>query len=1234
MNCGHDIDNFGNYPYKADVINKPWKLTCPACDMSFPTNDFASYYKSGLDANGKFQSKLANKSYLVNTLYPEKGKNWGVDDGYGYIDQSGKKYTFIAYYAHWSLWHGGIIRNALNAFTNAYMYTGEQKYADAGIVMLDRIADLYPEMNTLDMTVSNGFQHSNGGVQGKGKIVGSIWETNMVDHFISAYDALYPGFATLGEEAMNLLKTKSKGSKTKPDDLRLNIEIGILHQTYFSVLNGDIKGNSGMHQSTLTRAAVVLDDPKVTPKWLDFVFQPGDGYSTGGNVNILFVDVIDRDGFGTEASPGYNSLWLNEYLNMADILDGYVVKDTDLSYDMYTNPKFVKMFSSLFQLIVSDSQTPAIGDTGKTGHASIVAKENYLLIAYLATNDPFFAQAVYYLHKGDVSKLRLSIFDKNPEGIQDRILNVIKDHGEYKATGVNLTGYGYACLKQNMITSILDSPVTYPAVVSLEVKDLEFPGIYGGSMTVSNGIASFSPKKAGDAFLAGFYLDNDDGDYEVVFGCPENNSNGSYNVYIDGKMLQSKVDFSAKAVYFYKTAPLTKGYHYLSLEATSESELQFTTILLNKNSQSTGISSAKNPEFSFAVYYGRNTGHGHRDTLNLHLFAFNISLAPDLGYPEYADSVDMHRRWVSTTISHNTVIVNDTEQLKSVIGKTEHYDKNAYVQLSDISANVYDETSEYRRTTAMITANDSLAYYVDFFRVTGGSSHIYSFHGGEAESVETEGLNLKKQADESGNYIGTYESPYLDWGTVTDSRMAWFKNVDRDADPGNTFKVVWNLVDTYDMSKGISEKHGLKMEMTMFGDFTEVALADGIPPRNKVNNPSSVRYMMAKKTGRNLSSLFTSVIQAYSDQIIVVDSEPVKVTTENGKNADAHKVAALKVTLSTGRVDYIINSTDNSTTYTVDGLFDFCGFFGVYSVLGDKVMTYAHDATLIGKNTVQNRVNGTIVSLTKKLQLENTIVIKPANDVDVSQLTHKILSGNSLNGQNPVYEIISAKKLEDGNIELNIGSVSLINSYASATDTKNYVYNLKEGDTCYIPLTLVAGKSDAFFFPLYTSINAIILSHDISRNAKKDSLVGFLYAVDTQRTSAFDEIAYTFSLDESFGDGSLFEIRNGNELYLVKDLPDSTTYLLRLTAQSPEDTIAYTEEKSIHRMGRSESETHSIYSFRLKPNGIVPVQDSVNPPQEEKDNFNPLWYFILASGVVLIIAGAAVFWIIKKKKKA
>ncbi|HBE12538.1 MAG TPA: hypothetical protein DCY74_00065, partial [Clostridiales bacterium] len=170
----------------------------------------------------------------------------------------------------------------------------------------------------------NGFQHSNGGVQGKGKIVGSIWETNMVDHFISAYDALYPGFATLGEEAMNLLKTKSKGSKTKPDDLRLNIEIGILHQTYFSVLNGDIKGNSGMHQSTLTRAAVVLDDPKVTPKWLDFVFQPGDGYSTGGNVNILFVDVIDRDGFGTEASPGYNSLWLNEYLNMADILDGYV----------------------------------------------------------------------------------------------------------------------------------------------------------------------------------------------------------------------------------------------------------------------------------------------------------------------------------------------------------------------------------------------------------------------------------------------------------------------------------------------------------------------------------------------------------------------------------------------------------------------------------------------------------------------------------------------------------------------------------------------------------------------------------------------------------------------------------------------------------------------------------------------------------------------------------------------
>lgn len=101
LNCGEEIKASGNYPFLADPVNNPWKLECPKCHMKFPTNDFEAYYKSGLNEHGNFDPLLANKGLLKNTLYPEKGDQWGVDDGNGYIDASGYKYTFIAYYTHW-----------------------------------------------------------------------------------------------------------------------------------------------------------------------------------------------------------------------------------------------------------------------------------------------------------------------------------------------------------------------------------------------------------------------------------------------------------------------------------------------------------------------------------------------------------------------------------------------------------------------------------------------------------------------------------------------------------------------------------------------------------------------------------------------------------------------------------------------------------------------------------------------------------------------------------------------------------------------------------------------------------------------------------------------------------------------------------------------------------------------------------------------------------------------------
>ena len=89
-----------------------------------------------------------------------------------------------------------------------------------------------------------------------------------------------------------------------------------------------IRGNVGMHQSTLAMAAVVYDTFPDTKEWLDFQQSdrrtcPKSLAGNRGNMLTSLVNDVDRDGNGNESAPGYNRLWLGNYLQVADVLYGY-----------------------------------------------------------------------------------------------------------------------------------------------------------------------------------------------------------------------------------------------------------------------------------------------------------------------------------------------------------------------------------------------------------------------------------------------------------------------------------------------------------------------------------------------------------------------------------------------------------------------------------------------------------------------------------------------------------------------------------------------------------------------------------------------------------------------------------------------------------------------------------------------------------------------------------------------
>ncbi|MEF3310051.1 heparinase II/III family protein [Paenibacillus sp. GYB004] len=440
---------YGPYGYTLD-LDEPWTITDPSSGYQFPTNDFAAYYASGLDRHGIFDPRLADRRLLVNTRYPGKGESWGVDDGFGWVDEHGNRWTFVAYYHHF-LWKN-VVMDVLTGLRDAYLYTGDIRYARTGVILLDRIADVYPDMDTLpyDKAV---FLNSHGG-DGLGKTIGSIWETRLVKLYASAYDAFYPMMDD--RETIDFLAQKARryglaNTKNTAEAIRLNIENGIIREVYPGVRTARIRGNTGYHQSALAMAAVVLDEPGTTEEWLQFVFQSGAylkkpaHHISGGNMLASLVNLVDRDGHGDEGSPGYNSGWLEGYMLISDLLSGY--DNRPESADLYRNVRLKRMFHSQLPLIMLDRYTAQIGDTGLTGNAFRLIDLKVAVKAYELYREPVMAQVAYFLNGNSAEGIHGDIFSEEADRLAARIRHEIDTHGEWKPRSDQMTGFGFAVLR-------------------------------------------------------------------------------------------------------------------------------------------------------------------------------------------------------------------------------------------------------------------------------------------------------------------------------------------------------------------------------------------------------------------------------------------------------------------------------------------------------------------------------------------------------------------------------------------------------------------------------------------------------------------------------------------------------------------------------------------------------------------------------------------------------------------
>ncbi|HOX38952.1 MAG TPA: heparinase II/III family protein [Candidatus Brocadiia bacterium] len=441
--CGRGCYKFGNYPWKWDSWERPWKIECPNCGVILPTNDWTAFWNSGRGADGRFDPAKADRRLLFNTEHPDPKDPlhmWGVTDGTGFIDEDGNRFWIIGYYCHW-YWYA--IISAVDAMSEVYALSGDATYGHKCLVLLDRIADLYPEMD-LRPYGEQGYYNSDGGSK-RGRIVGRIWECGQMTKLVGAYDRVYDA-AENDPEFVAFLSGKAKAAglandKSSPAAIRKNIEDGLIREVIRGVCEGDIQGNAGMHQTTMAYAAICLDDPVETPNALGWIFSP-----SGGALPRILVELVDRDGVGSEGAPGYSLGWTSWLGPCAKALNRY--RKWDGPDPVRDYPQFANMHKSSYLMTSLDKYTPHIGDTGSTGNPGMVNVSAALYFeAWRLFGDPLYGRIAWRLNGNSAAGLRGGVYDAEPEAEAARLQEAVRGLSEFALTSNNLNGYGLATLR-------------------------------------------------------------------------------------------------------------------------------------------------------------------------------------------------------------------------------------------------------------------------------------------------------------------------------------------------------------------------------------------------------------------------------------------------------------------------------------------------------------------------------------------------------------------------------------------------------------------------------------------------------------------------------------------------------------------------------------------------------------------------------------------------------------------
>lgn len=1182
------IDGFG---YAAEP-GAQWTVTNG--EYTLPTNDFEAYRRSGLDERGAFDPELADDSLLVNERHPEMGATWGVDDGLGWVDTdgdlgpAGQQWVPVAWAHHWPVVYG--YRELLGTLFHAYLYTDEQKYARAASVILDRVGDVYPDFslqNTVHFdtggyTERNGFPNPSHGGTGRGKQLGSIWESFWVKQVLRAYDAVYP--AQEGdEELVSFLQDKSTeypalSSKASVQEIRSNIEQNLLQEILPAVKNAQIRGNLGSHQTTLALAAVIQDEPQYTSEAIEFVLQAGglqqvsdatpwgEWRVTGGDIRNSLLETVDRDGFPHEGSIHYNSLVKTAIHNVVSVIDDYDAADTDTNIDVDTelDGLYDQLFAEEESLVFLNGYVPSLGDTKRSGNPGLneMVSVDTLIESY-SGDDPEFTQWLYLRNEETTDGLRESIFEWEPTAITNEIKRILASEGPLDMASRQLAGFGFTGLRAgtagtngrgvwtyygrngygpeegygtshchrdtlniglfahgvdltpdlgypeqtgdwpkrwnwtaNTIshnTVLVDeqpqnkqwvaTPKRFDHTDRVQLFDIDATHVYNAVEQYRRTTAQIAVDAENSYVVDFFRIDGGDDHHFSFHGAQtvdEHAERSSPRAFAlragEGRVTAPNEDHGVSGADFDIVSPSSGSSDWRGVAFPAGGSFSATVRI------GAVLSTARWP-LNQSVYLGRDMNGQHvcagvggalDERPRIGLFY------PDRGEWGDTETVPEHTQLATDEIQWTEQIPDAAASKMALRGLSGTPPNRRYTlsvtcrgvavdidlladgsTLASGSFSLDSTTDDRAGVFGAIGADQIGRLRFENFRLDGVPSEAVVSDGTRSSNTEpgitTRGLSLTAQ--QTGTYAGP-DVPKPGHGETTrhnetvGNGFNYLYNVRRDGDPSEQFSVEWTVGDYWNAVGSTDGNPTLRL--TMVEPVDDVALANGDPP-HRWGNPETFTYLLAHRSGENLHSVFTSVIEPYRDRFV----ESIEAVSVESNDPTAR---AVRIELLNGRTDYVASASAHETVHTVGEVFSFTGAFAVYAERdGAPAFAYLNDGVRLTAdarsqpllNPPSGRINGVVTDFTRKPSPNNTIEITATDGFwgcwSLSDLSGAWIYADATDNRNGAYEIIDARTTGGGQMELDVGAKTTIKG--SGTENE-YEYVLERNGSFVIPMSV------------------------------------------------------------------------------------------------------------------------------------------------------------------------------------